>query len=105
MENEDPERKVHAWRKEIKIDAKRDAQCEKLIDLENQFECTWDDHFDSTSGAKYRSELISGETKSVDSAPYRAGPRACDFEKTEIDKMLKMGLFEPAKWNGLPLRY
>lgn len=49
------------------------------------------------SVAKHRTELTSDKLQHVHYAPYKAGPRAREFDKSEIDEMLKMKEIERAE--------
>lgn len=45
---------------------------------------------------KHRIALTLRDLRHDNSTPYRAGLKASEFEKTEIDKMLCMNVFMPA---------
>lgn len=57
----------------------------------------WDGHLGRKSTAKHRVELVDPNTPPVPSAPYRAGPKARELEKTEINKVLAENIIEPAQ--------
>lgn len=56
----------------------------------------WDGYLGHIIVAVHRIELTPSDTRPIHLAPYRAGPKARNFEKTEIDNMSWMGLIEPA---------
>lgn len=43
---------------------------------------------------KHRIGIISNKSRLVQCVLYQTGPRAREFENTEIDKILKLGVFE-----------
>lgn len=47
--------------------------------------------------AKHRIELTLLDIRPLNTAPYRAGPKARELEKTEIDKMHGMNVIESAQ--------
>lgn len=57
----------------------------------------WDGHQGRVSVAEHRVGLPSADAKPICSAPYRAGPKECEFERTEIEKMLSEGFFDPTQ--------
>lgn len=65
----------------------------------NDYQSIWDAHWGSIRVVKYCNESTSGETRPVHCAPYWVSPRACEFEKLQIDSMLEMRVFEPAEKN------
>lgn len=60
-------------------------------------------HFGRISVAKDHIKLLEGSIEPVHSAPYGAGPKFREFEKFEIEKMLKDNKIEPAQteWAAL----
>lgn len=62
----------------------------------------WDGHLGCISKAKRGIKLFSDYTKPIHAAPYRAGPKTQEFEKTEIEQMLKNKIIGPAQteWAG-----
>jgi hypothetical protein len=55
----------------------------------------WDGHLGEITATQHRIDLIPG-AKPVHSQPYRAGTRAREIEKAEIEKMLAQWVIEPA---------
>lgn len=47
--------------------------------------------------ARRRIELIAPDVHPINSVQYHAGPKAREFDKVEIDKMLCMSAIEPAQ--------
>ena len=84
------------WRSLVNIDEEFADRRDEITAMLDEFASMWDGHLGRVSIAKHRIELQPGARPSY-SAPYRAGPKARDFEKSEIDKMLKAGVIEPAK--------
>lgn len=97
VKHEDDEQKAFNWRQDVKLDPKSDAHRDKIIRMMTVFESMQCDHLGCISVAKHRTELTSDKVRPVHCAPYRAGPRAHEFEMMDMDKMLKMGDIEPAK--------
>lgn len=62
----------------------------------------WDVHLGQLSTVKHRVDLKLLNTRMILSVPYRAGQKEHDLEKSEIDNMLAMNVFEPAhtKWES-----
>lgn len=55
-----------------------------------EFKIFWDDHFGRINIPKNPIEFKMGQGKPVEWSPYRAGPKAREFQKSEIDKILEM---------------
>lgn len=62
-----------------------------------QFQSMWDGRLGTIKAAKHRIELTPPNARPIHSVPYRAGPVARTFEKTEIDRLLRMDVIEPAQ--------
>lgn len=57
----------------------------------------WMGRVGHVTNATHRVELDSPATSLIPSAPYRAGLKATDFEKNEIDNMLSINVVETAE--------
>jgi hypothetical protein len=59
----------------------------------------WDGRLGHVHSATPRIQLVLG-AKPIHAKPYRAGPRAMENEASEVQRMLKEGVIEPAssKW-------
>jgi hypothetical protein len=55
----------------------------------------WDGSLGHVHASNHKIELLPG-ARPVRSHPYRAGPRAREAEATEVQRMLKSGVIEPA---------
>lgn len=54
-------------------------------------------HLGCISGARILTKLELGNNQPIRCTPYRAGPKAHEFEKAENDKMLKKRVIDPAE--------
>lgn len=70
---------------------------ENFINSLNELETVWERILGLTAVVEHPLKLTSDETQPVHCAPWRAKSRAREFEKKEMDKMLKMGEIELAK--------
>lgn len=57
----------------------------------------WDGHVGRITTAKHRAGLVDLTTSPMPSAPYHCGPKAHEFEKTRITRMLENNIIEPAQ--------
>lgn len=60
----------------------------------------WDGNFGLIMEAKYQITLVSWDKLPIRSAPYRTFPRAREYEKHEIEKMLEINVIEPGSTEG-----
>lgn len=71
-----------------------------------QFHKIWYGHLGQTNLAPYKLKLSSLGARMVHAVPYRAGLKAREGEKEEIDKMLTMKVIKPAQTGqALPIVY
>ena len=63
----------------------------------SEFAEMWDGQLGTITAAKHRIDLDPPDSIPIHSVPYRAGPKAREFEKQEIQKMLSMNVIEPAQ--------
>ena len=68
-----------------------------MIQMLEPFAHMWDGHLGHIHAATHRIELVADDTLPVHCAPYRAGPNAREFERQEMQKMVDMGVIEPAQ--------
>jgi hypothetical protein len=54
----------------------------------------WDGRLCNVTATTHLTELVSGANP-IHAQPYRAGARAWEVERVEIDKMLEQGVIEP----------
>lgn len=54
----------------------------------------WNGHIERTNIAEHCIELVSPDTATVHSAPYRTGSKARGSEKTEIEKLLAENIID-----------
>lgn len=66
----------------------------------------WDVQFWSTKAVQYRIELEQSKYRPIYSALYRADPKAREFEKQEMERILHMNVIKPAQteW-ATPIMY
>lgn len=69
------------------------------MDTMTKFESMWDDQLGHPSVAKHCIKLKSNRTQSINGTLHRARSRVREFDKMEMDKMLKMVVFKQAKRN------
>lgn len=62
-----------------------------------EFTDIWGGHLGTIKTVKHRIDLDIPEAKPVHSAPYSLGLAAKKLEKTEIKKMLRLGVIEQTK--------
>lgn len=56
----------------------------------------WDGHFGGFNVAKHRFELSPVDAKRIQSLLYKASPKACEFDRIKVNKMLSRKVIEPA---------
>lgn len=95
--SEDAEQKAHDCKEVIKIYPKIDTYCYKFHEMMIDFGSLWDGHVGCIRVAKHSIEQTSNTTRPFHCALYSREPWARGFEKTEIDTMMKLKLFEPAE--------
>lgn len=89
------------WRSTINILDDYAAYCEALIHVMEPLKSICDGLLDYVTSATHRVELDLPGRRPLNFVPCRAGPRARDFEKNEIENMLSMNVIEPdkTKWD------
>lgn len=70
---------------------------EDFVNMVSEFDAVWDGHLGWSSIAILRIELTSDDNRPIHAAPYRAGPKPQEFERSEIERMLAMTVIEPAQ--------
>ena len=68
----------------------------RLRELIRRFSAMWDGSLGEIPTTEHRIDVIPG-SKPVSQQPYRAGFREREFLASEIDKMLRAGVIEPAQ--------
>ena len=84
-----------SWREEVALDHLGDSDKARVLGMLSKHRAMWDGHLGTFTATSHRIELIP-EARPVHCQPYRAGPQARQAETTEVDKMLKAGVIEPA---------
>ena len=98
VDKSDEKRLEEDWRDEINFNDKKYAEFkEPFLDMMSNFSDMWDGRLGTITAAKHRIDLDPVDSRPIHSAPYRAGPKAREFEKQEIQKMLAMNVIEPAQ--------
>lgn len=95
--NEDAKRQREDWREHVEVGAAYEYLRPEINSLLTEFTSMWDGHLGTIQTVKHRIDLDPPKAKPIHSAPYRAGPAARQLEREEIDKMLRMGVIEPAQ--------
>lgn len=88
---------AHDWRHGFKTGPKCDAYLDKSIGLMTKFQSMSDVYLGSINVVKHCTEVAWDETGPIHSAPYREGPNAREFETSEIEKMMIVGVIDSAK--------
>lgn len=70
---------------------------EKFISILEQFESMWAGNYGLIKAVQPRIELTKKHGQRTHSAPYWADPKAREFKKQEVDRMLAMNVIQPAK--------
>jgi transposase InsO family protein len=86
---------VQQWTDQVDLSHLESAERQAVTDMLEPHQAMWDGHLGEVTATKHRIDLIPG-AKPVHSQPYRAGTRAREIEKAEIEKMLAQGVIEPA---------
>lgn len=85
---------IHAdWRKKVNLSNNYSQYRQEFIQMLEPFSKMWDGHLGRISVAKHRIDLMSGSTP-VHSAPYRAGPKVREFQRTKINRMFEQEVLE-----------
>lgn len=100
--HEGAEQSVHECKEEVRTNTEFNAHHDKVIEIMTKFKILWES-LDGLSVAKQRIEPTSDEIRLVYCALYRARPKVQKFERTEILKILKMGVTEPEENNWAAL--
>jgi transposase InsO family protein len=84
-----------SWREEVALGHLGDKDRARVLDMLSRHRAMWDGHLGTFTATSHRIELVP-DARPVHCQPYRAGPQARQAETTEVDKMLKAGVIEPA---------
>jgi hypothetical protein len=79
------------WRSQVNLDQLSESDLKAVLAMLKTHKSTWDGRLGEVSAKKHRIDLVPG-ARPIHSLPYRAGPRAREIEKQEIDKMLRQGV-------------
>ena len=83
------------WREEVDLNHLTPQEREKVFRVLGKHRSMWDGRLGHAHATSHRIDLIPG-AKPVHVPPYRAGARAREAESTEVQRMLKAGVIEPA---------
>lgn len=100
VQAEDIEKEKIDCKKTVQVSPTFDKWEPEINEMLQEFTNMWDGHLGTIKTVKHHIDLDPPEAKPIHSAPYRAGPAARQLKKSEIDKMLQMGVIEPAQ-NGI----
>jgi Reverse transcriptase (RNA-dependent DNA polymerase) len=84
-----------SWRDEVDLPTLQGEWKGKVMTLLERYSHMWDGSLGEIKATKHRIQLIPG-SKPVHSHPYRAGPKAREMERQEVERMLKADVIEPA---------
>ena len=85
-----------SWQDEVHIGTEDEELREQVMDLLAEFQDMWSGHLGTIDAVKHRIELTPG-ARPIHQAPYRAGHKAREIEKKEIDRMLAAKVIEEAQ--------
>lgn len=93
------------WRKSITVPDEYSNYGDKFIELLSPLQSLWDGYLDRISTVRLRVDLESPTIRPIHSVPYHAKPKASDFERTEIERMVPNNVTETARteWASAPL--
>jgi len=97
VQQDDADLQDKDWKKTVTIAPRYEHMRSRITDMMEEFTSMWDGNLGTISAVKHRIDLDPPDSQPVHSAPYRAGPATRQLEKNEIDKMLGMGVIEPAQ--------
>ena len=83
------------WREDVDLTHLTSLERQRVFDLLQKHRNMWDGRLGHVHSTSHRIELVPGANP-VQCQPYRAGTRARELESTEIQRMLKAGVIEPA---------
>lgn len=87
---------------ETQVSEKWTQDREWILSMMYDFQPTSKGHLGYITAAKHRIELLHDHTKTVHSAPYRAGSKTRELKYPETDKMQRKQAIEPTqtKWTA-----
>jgi hypothetical protein len=77
---------VQQWRDQLDLGYLEPAERKTVTDMLEPHKAMWDGHLGEVTATQHRIDLMPG-ARPVHSQPYRAGTRAREIEKAEIEKM------------------
>jgi hypothetical protein len=83
------------WKYQVDLSHLDSTERKAVTNMLEPHQAMWDGHLGEVTATQHRIDLIPG-ARPVHSQPYRAGTRAREIEKAEIEKMLAQGVIEPA---------
>lgn len=91
----DAEKPERERRNDIKIADSYVKLKAKFVQMLSHLEWICEGHRGRNDFAKHRIDLSPADANTANPAPYQAGPKAREFEKTKLDKTLSEGLITP----------
>jgi hypothetical protein len=83
------------WKGQVDLSHLDSTERKAITNMLEPHQAMWDGHLGEVTATQHRIDLIPGD-KPVHSQPYRAGTRAREIEKAEIEKILAQGVIKPA---------
>ena len=83
------------WKQEVDLAHLMPQEREKVLAMLSKHRTMWDGRLGQVHSTAHRIQLIPG-AKPAYSQPYRAGTKAREAESSEIHRMLRAGVIEPA---------
>lgn len=82
-------------REKVNVGQSYDGYRQEIIKMLQEYKDMWDGRLGQLGIAKHRIVLTSTDIWPINFVPYRAGRKEREFEKMEIDKMIRMNVIEP----------
>jgi transposase InsO family protein len=83
------------WKEDVNIGHLNLSEQQTVVDMLSKHAEMWNGKLGEISVTKHRIELVPN-ARPVYQAPYRAGKQSREIENTEVQRMLKAGVIEPA---------
>lgn len=83
------------WKEHLKLDHLSETLKDQVVNMLSKHDSMWAGSLGEISITQHRIELQK-DAKPIYQAPYRAGSKAREVERIEVDRMLQEGVIEPA---------